>query len=180
MIPGIIAGGMQQGGGIITYWNPLDKHAFITLSDSDKVAANTSGIWASVRSTLARSTGKYYVEVVYVSGLDWAVVLGIANASANLSQYIGENTNSWGLQCNQGAVSALYHSGAIIGNTNIINAGDFVRMAIDITLGRLWIGSSANWVGGGNPSTNTSPSVTFTPGMSTYIGAGLYLSLIHI
>lgn len=46
-------------------WNPSDKAAAITLSNSDRTASTTTpGQWVAVRGTTSKTTGKWYFEII--------------------------------------------------------------------------------------------------------------------
>lgn len=104
------------GGGGATYatWNPADKGADIGLSGGDLVVTNTSGggSWQSARATVGKSTGKFKVEILVEGagspGQD--VIVGIGTDAASVSQFVGQNANSWGLHGNAGGTR--WHSGA--------------------------------------------------------------------
>lgn len=76
-----------------TVMNPLDKGANIALTNSYRTVSAT-GI-GTVRSFTKVSSGKWYFEVTRVTASQ--VLLGLANASASLAQYPGNNSNSIGL-----------------------------------------------------------------------------------
>lgn len=164
---------MGQGGGpppSAQYWNPLDKHANITLSDSNKVATNAViGDWRMVRSVTSHNSGKWYAEGVYLSGETWSVIVGIANAVANLASNVGADANSYGLQA----------TGSVVGGPGTVSPGystpgEYARIAVDVSNGRIWLGNSSSWAGGGNPAAGTSPTTTFTASSTQFLAASLY------
>jgi hypothetical protein len=84
-----------------TTWNPSDKSADITLSNSNLTASQstTTGSWRSVRSTSSKSTGKLYFEITmsaYDNGNGW--IWGFSDGSSNLSSFSGSDTHSVGCQ----------------------------------------------------------------------------------
>ena len=88
-------------------FNPSDKGPNITLSSGNLVATDTSGGgWASVRSTISKTTGKWYFEVTDTANY---VMIGLGTSTATLSSYAGSDANGWGLSSNGGN---LYHNGA--------------------------------------------------------------------
>lgn len=94
-----------MAGGAVT-WNPSDKSSDITLSSSDSVATHTStnNSWPSVRATSAIS-GKTYWETQHRATTNFLHMIGMGNSSASLSQYPGQNANSfaWYLSSSSGA-----------------------------------------------------------------------------
>lgn len=74
-------------------WNPSDKWTNITLSNSNTTAVNTTAGWQIVRSTVWKSSWKWYWEVTANSAT--SMIVGIANSSGNLLSYLGSDANSW-------------------------------------------------------------------------------------
>lgn len=109
-------------------WNPSDKSGVITLSGGNLSASQTATS-ALVRATLGKSSGKWYWEVLPTSA---ANLIGIARASASLTQWCGQNTNSWGYYSadgriytnnSPGSTNAAYASGNVIGLALNMDAG---------------------------------------------------------
>lgn len=137
-------------------WNPADKASGITLSEGDLLASNNSGI----TQALVRATGpitnslKAYFEVggegTFSAGGNFAV--GLAQAAGPLTQWLGQNAQSWGYWAsgskfhnNSGtAFGAGYTNGAIIG---IARNG-----------AKMWWSLNGTWQGGGDPAADTSPA----------------------
>lgn len=181
MIPGIIAGG-AGGGPASFYWNPADVGSGIVLSDSNKVATNAATpLFRIARSVTSHDTGKWYAELVLVSGelpRPWNVFLGIANASESLTgNFLGQTVNSYGLQTDDNGANAgfarLFHNSAEINRVTAVAAASYVRVAIDFDAGEAWIGNPSAYVLGGDPAAGTTPSFTFTPGAPFFLGAGM-------
>lgn len=76
-------------------WNSIDKDADIVLSGSDLVASNVNGNNGMVRSNIGKSSGKWYWEITItaIDNSSWGI--GIANSSATLAWYPGQDTNGW-------------------------------------------------------------------------------------
>jgi hypothetical protein len=75
-------------------WDSANKGAAVSLSGGDLIASVT-GSTDSVKGTQSRSSGRYYFEVTYAGTGGDVCLIGVGNASASLSQYPGQNTNSW-------------------------------------------------------------------------------------
>jgi hypothetical protein len=75
----------------VTYatWSPTDKGAACTLSNGNLTV--TYGA-ASVRSTISKSSGKWYWEVTSTSAAGGS--RGVGNASASLANYPGFDANA--------------------------------------------------------------------------------------
>jgi hypothetical protein len=105
--------------------NPSDKHADITLSGGNLVATATTTAFRAVRATVSALTGKLYYEMTLTNNASpgSGIMVGIANGTSSLSQYIGQNLDSIGY-ANDGAIylnagnpsfPGSYTTGAIIG-----------------------------------------------------------------
>ena len=109
--------------------NPLDKGANVSVADGNLTATVTStgGI---VLSTFGVSSGKWYWEMTRNGGAD--CVIGIANAFANRTAYLGFDSNGWGYIGSNGnkinnatsaAYGASYASGDVVGVALDMDAG---------------------------------------------------------
>lgn len=81
-----------------TIWNSADKSTRIALSGGDLTIAAASAGYSTARSVASVSAGKFYFEIDRTADL-W--MFGIANSSALLNNYPGENVNSIGLYRDQ-------------------------------------------------------------------------------
>lgn len=117
-----------------TTWNPLDKHANITLSNGDLTAAKTDGIGHfCVRATVSHDSGKWYYEVrvdIAAAGGNW--IVGVGNSSASLSVFIGNDVNGW----SYGNSGNKNHSGfSSYGDAYV--ATEIIAVAVDIDGGSI-------------------------------------------
>jgi len=122
--------GKSASGGSFTYatWNPADKHSTVTLSGSDLIATSTGG---SVRSTIGKSSGKWYWEVT----MSTVAMPGIANSSASLSSYFGSGgTDSYGWYSGDGN---LYFNSAPYIFITTFTTGQVLGFALDMDAGTL-------------------------------------------
>ena len=71
-------------------WNPADKSADITLSLGNLKATQTTSSWDSVRSTIGKTSGKWYWEYT-MTWSDWFD--GIGNSSATLTNHVWFDAN---------------------------------------------------------------------------------------
>jgi hypothetical protein len=156
--------------GVRTYdtWNPSDKNTTITLSNSNKSAAdNANSNWGIGRGITGISTGKVYVEgTVDVIGSGNSNAIGIANSSAIIAspQYLGQVTNtSFGFFLTRGATpqKAVSNVFTNLSFTNFVVTDKFM-LAWDAGAKQLWIGKNGTWNGSGNPSTGANPDITYT------------------
>lgn len=113
-------------------WNPSDKNANIILSNGNLRAATDSGTNGLVRSTIGKSSGKWYWEYTTESV---AGMIGIANASATLAGYPGADSNGRG----------YFHTGNIYVNSAgtsygvgyTYDLGKVIGVALDMDAGSI-------------------------------------------
>ena len=157
-------------------WNPLDTHSDISLSEdyftATKATANT---WRSARATLARSSGKFYFEMVVVGQTNNNIMVGIATADASLVQYTGQNVYSWAYYGNTGR---KYHNAANTVYGDTYTTGDVISVAVDLDAGSVWFAKNGVWQGSGDPSEGANPAYTSTTisQNSIFPGVGVYAS----
>jgi hypothetical protein len=122
-----------------TAWNPFDKTATMTLSNSDKTATSSSGINQTVRSTRSNTTGKYYAEIKVN-----AAVAG-SNYSIKTKSSIVSNTSESFRLAYDGLIYAASGSIGGVGGGNIAT-NDVVCVAWDATAKRGWFRrNGGNW-----------------------------------
>ena len=160
-------------------YSTANKAADIVLSDSNTTATSNKAdeTGGMVLSASGKSSGKYYVEAmqIKVGGFD-ASNFGLHSGISGLSVQVGDDAQGWGsLKYGAGGgTGAKYHSATIASSTSIATgSGQTVRLAVDITAGKLWLSyyGTAGWIGGGDPSLGTSPTFTFTPSGDYYFAA---------
>lgn len=160
------------------YWNPLDKSANITLSSLDKLATRNvlADAWFLVRGVTDRSTGKYYFEVVNNNSIVPGLMVGASNSALGLSTYPGSSLLSFGFHANASG-SETYNNGVGANSGgSTVGAGSYARVAIDFDTGKIWLGPSGSWEGGGDPSAGTTPTYSFTANTPLFPALGLYKS----
>lgn len=148
-------------------WNPSDN-SNLTLSNGNLTAqaATSASTWRSVRATVSRSAGKYYFEATAnIVDANNGFMLGIANSSALLTTFAGNNSNGIGFQSgNNHWINGGNSSPTVVTFAN----GDVLGIAVDITNKLIWFidvtHSSSTWYGS-SAGGSTSPS-TGTNGLS--------------
>lgn len=106
---------------IPTSFNPADKGAGVVLSNVGRTLNNTAA--GSVRSFTKVSSGKWYFEITRTSS---TFMFGLANASALLTHYPGQNANSIGQQS-----GTLYVSGSAVETVSGLNTTGVFGVAVD-------------------------------------------------
>lgn len=133
--------GMFQGTPI-TYatWNPADKAAAVVLSGGNLIATIT-GQESMVRSTVgvssASANNKPYWEITVNVNSTSNTAIGIAQASALLNNYSGQNLQSYGIF--DGGGGYLF-GGALAGSGYLTYTnGDVIGFALDMVAGTLMV-----------------------------------------
>jgi hypothetical protein len=138
-------------------WNPSDKHANITLSESDLRASNAASLWAGVRATMSKNSGKWYWEVYVVIG-GTRVDLGIGDSSANLGAAGGSDGHSYTYDNNGKKRHSEWDYGSTYGTNDIIG------IALDLDAGKIWWAKNNVWQASGNPVAGTNPAFSSISG----------------
>jgi hypothetical protein len=153
-----------------------------TLSDSDRLWTLTSSAGSQFTAVASDTNivGKIYCEFEMVSKTSNLIYqsFGISkflggsgfpygnfNSSANYSIFsrLPDVFGGCGLPLSGVATAASYSNNAAYGFT----PGTRIGVAVDQTNGRIWYRIAGNWVQG-DPSTDTNPTQTFTPGADTW------------
>lgn len=129
-------------------------------ADSFLSPAATS--WKTGRGTAGRTSGKGYFEVGLTAGSDLShLMLGVADSSATLTNYVGSDVHGYGLQPGSGSGSVYHNGGSTTNLYGTATVGQTVGVALDITNSKLWFWNSAsgNWnnaaIGSQDPANNT-------------------------
>src|SRR5690606_15220250 len=94
----------------------------------------------NVRSTTSKGSGKWYFEVLFGGSLGNCGV-GVANASASLSNYLGNDANSYG----------WYNTG--FNGPTTFTSGDVIGVAIDADSRTIWFSKNGSF--SGDPAAGT-------------------------
>ncbi len=152
---------VKIGGAIVpssyATWNPSDKGSEITLSDKNNVAtksgSGSSFANSGIRSTIGKSSGKWYWEYVYTEdgGSNWPVV-GVGNLSANMSDHVGSDTNGWGVYAPDGY---KYYNDIGSSYGTSFTQGDVIGVALNMDTGKVWFSKNGTWMNSGDPAAGT-------------------------
>lgn len=122
----------------ISTWNPSDKDAAITLTYSNSWASCSVGTPKSVRATKAKSSGKWYFEVL-LSGSSTNppdLCIGVGDNAFDLSTALtAAAQTAWAIDGN----GDPYDNGSVGTPTTVTFAdGDYVGVAVDFDNGYIW------------------------------------------
>jgi len=125
-------------------WDPATANAGITLSGGNLVAHNAAGTFISARSTIGKTSGKYYWEITITADATSSSMVGLADAGFDNTTYPGNYAKSIGLQFG----GARYVNGwtSQAGGTPAFHVGDVVMFAVDFTNGFMWWGVNGSWL----------------------------------
>lgn len=123
-------------------WSTTDKNAGVVLSGSNLIATitsnNSSGssTFPAVRGTVGKSSGTAYWEVTCTSidTANNAISIGVANSSMPLTDYVGEDVNSWGI-FSAFSFGGLIHNTSTLLATPVLATGDVVGIGVDVGAG---------------------------------------------
>jgi hypothetical protein len=115
-------------------WNPADKDGSITLTGGNLVMNGTNGgAFMNARSTLGKSTGKWYWENTVGGPVEW--MIGVGTSAAGLTNaFVGSDAFGWGMYTTG---PSSYHSGTSANYGSGMAAGDVIGVALDMTAGTL-------------------------------------------
>lgn len=139
----------------MTTWNPSDKSANITLTNSNLTATLSVSSANGVRSTTSNSSGKWYFEITATNISASTFRVGFANATQSLTALFGASANSGAYIANNGNFDI---NASVIGSSASWTTGAVLRIAVDFTNKLVWLAvGGGNWNNSGtaNPATGT-------------------------
>ena len=152
------AGAGAEVTGNYATWNPLGDHGTFSQGNTT-VSLPASG--KSVIQTIFPESGKWYVEILFISGggAGGGLRMGVINEH-NIKQDLGSTANSWAYL----ADGRVYHNASAPSYGVSSAPGDLLMMALDIDAGKVWYGKNGSWMASGDPANGSNASQTFTAG----------------
>ena len=158
---------------VFTTWSPL-HHSTQSISNVVFKYGNTgfdnnessSSVYPQVYSTLAASSGKYYLEskLIATNG-NTASYIGISGA-VTTEAYIAQNAYTYAYREN-----GTVRNNDVNGNTyTSYGVNDIIQIAVDLDNNKLYFGINGTWVNSGDPTsgaTGTGAVYTITAPSST-------------
>ena len=169
------AGLLLGGSGVVTptMLDPLNKGTGVTLTNSNKTATKTTGGvgWKTARSVLGVTTGKYYLEALFVEFSGSFIGIALGSSAASVENYFGFSTNGI-IYVNNGTI---FTNNALSTTIQTIAEGQTAGFAFDVDARLFWVRNGAgNWNNSGtaNPATGVG-GLAFPAGMTgtIYFGA---------
>jgi len=146
-------------------WDPATKNASITLSGGNLVATGPQN-FASVRSTIGKSSGKYYWELTLTADPASSSIIGLADAGFDNANFPGNYANSISDQFG-GTQRNVGWGGGGAGGQPAFGVGDVLMFAVDFTNGFLWWGKNGTWTAN-DPTGTKAFSLTGGGGVTVY------------
>ena len=139
-------------------WDPADKGS-ATLSNGNLTALRTGAAagFANVRSTVSKTTGKWYFEVQIDIEAGFMPGVGITSQSVSGDGEFGGGTQGYELRVNG---TRYVNTTATGGWSAAFVANDVMMVAFDMGAGHIWWGKNGTWLNSGNPAAGTSPAAT--------------------
>jgi len=132
---------------------------------------NSGVAWNSCMVTLPLVTGKWYAEVT--GGVSGSAYVGIGLRPLSLGnvvagEYAGSAAGTYGGNITNTQLST--YAAGVAGST-MANSATTMRVAVDVSAGKVWFGTTTGWLGGGDPASGTTPTYTFSAAMALYFSA---------
>lgn len=117
---------------MITYatFNPSDKGSGVTLSSGNLVASSSAGANSGVRTTISKTTGKWYWEFTITTGSEG--LLGVADGSATLSGPPGQDSHAYAYF---EVTGQKFYNSALSSFGASFSTGDVIGFALDADAG---------------------------------------------
>jgi hypothetical protein len=151
--------------------NPSDKNANVVLTSGNLIGSHdaTAASYAGVRGMFGLSSGKVYFEMTPQVMGTGSIMMGIADSSAPLNQYIAYDTHSLGLIRGAGTLLGfnLSASGPYITIAAAFVVGDVLCMAFNLGTKQFWARSNSQFWNASvtaNPATGAEP---FAPSIAS-------------
>lgn len=159
------------GPGLYSYWNPVDKAASVTLSDSNKVATSTNASTSWVRSDTSKSAGKWRIQFVIAT---FGNTHGVGFAtSATTGTYLGGTAAGWAYWGNYAEPGRRYHNNAFVGYGSNLNTNDRFDLLLDIDAGKAWWRKNGTVISG-DPVAGTGAMATFPAGTTLFLASDCF------
>ncbi|ADD95540.1 hypothetical protein [uncultured phage MedDCM-OCT-S09-C14] len=175
------AGGEVSGN--YATWNPLFGEN-LTLSNGNLNAKATSSGYAIIASTVAMTSGKWYMEYHYTSNINSNgdggnfITFGISQTNRDGAEGSGVTATAedFGFKCWSSGFRSQTSNVNQHNYSSSVSTGDILSLAFDADAGKLWVAKNGTWMtnasGTGDPANGNNPDFS---GL-TYSGGYLFMA----
>ena len=165
------AGGEVSGN--YATWNPLFGENVSLSNGNLKAESDTSGAYAIIASTLAMTSGKYYMEYHYTANAGQFITFGISQTNRDGAEGSGvtDTAKDFGFKCWASGFKAQTNGANQYSYSSTVSSGDVLSLAFDADAGKLWVAQNGTWMtnagGTGDPANGNNPdfsSLTYSGG----------------
>ena len=147
------------------YFDPARTNADITLSNENATATGVGNNCPTTLGEQARSTGKWYAELVWDTKVTaYYPYVGICLSGHTKDDYMGYTAHSWAWEGGPNHLYIKHNSGNAATEfwsaTVYDGADDVVMIAVDIDNHKLWFGVNGVWVLSGDPAAGSNAAIT--------------------
>ena len=146
-------------------WNPLGGENDV-IENGNLVAKSSSG-YAQIASTIAMTSGKWYMEYTYTGDNSNGnyITFGVSQTNRSFSTGAGvtDEDTDYGFKCWDNGFYYQNNGANVYNYSDSISSGDVLSLAFDADLGRLWVAKNGTWMTNGNglgdPANNSNPDI---------------------
>ena len=146
-------------------WNPLGGENDV-IENGNLVAKSSSG-YAQIASTIAMTSGKWYMEYTYTGDNSNGnyITFGVSqtNRSFSTGDGVTDEDTDYGFKCWDNGFYYQNNGANVHNYSDSISSGDVLSLAFDADLGRLWVAKNGTWMTNGNglgdPANNSNPDI---------------------
>ena len=165
------AGGEVSG--CYATWNPLFGENVSLSNGNLKAESTTSGAYAIIASTIAMTSGKWYMEYHYTANAGEFITFGVSqtNRDGTEGSGVSDTTEDFGFKCWSNGFKAQTNGVNQYSYSSTVSNGDILSLAFDADAGKLWVAQNGTWMtnagGTGDPANGNNPdfsSLTYSGG----------------
>lgn len=169
----------------VVTWDKSWSGSGLSFADLDLSVSSLTPDTRNVRTTLGRSSGRWYWEIRVTSGASSVNGGGVGLATSDMpagTPYIGADPSGLSFGYSGFPQYFLQWAGAWVNGapppSSALQAGAVYMFALDLDAGHLWLGENGGWFGGGDPAAGKLPTATGLAG-TVYPAATLYGNSPH-
>ena len=163
-------------------WNPLFGENQLIEDGNLTAKCSSAGNYAIIASTLAMTSGKYYMEYTYNKNSGNFITFGVSQTNRDGKEGSGvtDTPEDFGFKCWDAGFYSQTNGTNQHNYSSSISDGDVLSLAFDADDGKLWVAKNGTWMtnasGTGDPANGNNPdfsSLTYSGGY--FFMAGPYV-----